>query len=277
MERLILVWLLTAVIHLIMTFSFAIRLAGVRTHRLAIAFSLYNVIFLGVNTANAIQGPLLAKLVEETINTAPVYQAEHMAALGWDIRSVLLAASLGTLLGVLLTPSFVRLFTYGILLFERIGSVPRLLLAMLHPMNLLKIARSLHLPRMEQARALTSFRSLRQRNIPWGFLIVNVFIAALWTTGVLSALYAGALVPAYRTTASTLSAVINGGATVLQALLVDPTSAMLTDQAIQGKRDEGDIRDMVQYLAVGRFIGTILSQFLLVPGAELVAFITQLL
>lgn len=277
MERLVLVWVLTGIIHLIMTFSFAIRLAGVRTHRLAIAFSLYNVIFLGVNTANAIQGPLLAKLVEETINTAPMYQAEHMTALGWDIRSVLLAASAGTLLGVLLTPSFVRLFTYGILLFEQLGSVPKLLLAILHPVNLGKIVRSLHLPRLEQARELTSFRSLRQVNIPWGFIIVNVFIAALWTTGVLSALYAGALVPAYRTTASTLSAVINGGATVLQALLVDPTAAMLTDQAIQGRRDESDIRDMVQYLAIGRFIGTVLSQFLLVPGAELVAFITQLL
>ena len=55
----------------------------------------------------------------------------------------------------------------------------------------------------------------------------------LWSTiGVLAASYASALAPQYARTAMTLSGVINGVGTLLLVLLVDPVSALITDQAL---------------------------------------------
>jgi len=69
MERLLIVAALTAVIHFTNTLAYAVRVSGVRTRRLATAFSLFNVIFLVASTANTIQAPILASMVELVIKT----------------------------------------------------------------------------------------------------------------------------------------------------------------------------------------------------------------
>ena len=99
--------------------------------------------------------------------------------------------------------------------------------------------------------------------------MINFVIVAIYTIGVLSSLYAGALVPEFRITASQLSAIVNGIATILLVTLVDPTCAYITDQAIRGKRKESDVRAMVFYIIMGRVFGTlIISQLLFLPSAE---------
>ena len=106
MERLLIVAALTAVIHFINTLAYAIRISGVRTRRLATAFSIFNVIFLVASTANTIQAPILASIVEMVIKTgqtqtgvrvtdaqlvnSAVYQA-LLASLSDNIRIVILA------------------------------------------------------------------------------------------------------------------------------------------------------------------------------------------
>ncbi|WP_341473726.1 lipid II flippase Amj family protein [Desulfofundulus thermobenzoicus] len=278
-DRILLIAALTAVIHLTDTLVYAVRLSGVITRRLATAFSLFQLISLLASTANLIQAPLLSSVVERTINTglqhtgtagqnlleSPLYY-QQLAHLCLDIRMIIFAATLGTVAGVLSTPAFNYIFTRVIFLFEEAGSIPRLILMLLSPYRL---ARTLH----KRPRYGVTFRPslpARPRNIPMAFLAANTLVIGIWTTGVLSALYAGALLPDYRSTASLLSGVVNGAATILSAMIVDPTAATITDQALRGTRDQRDVRQMVYYLCLTRVLGTILAQALFLPAAVLI-------
>ncbi|MDK2888150.1 MAG: hypothetical protein PWP72_1028 [Thermoanaerobacter sp.] len=246
------------------------------TRRLATAFSLFQIISLLASTANLIQAPLLSSVVEKTINTglkhasgplleSPLYH-HQLTLLGMEIRMIIFSATLGTVLGVLLTPAFNYIFTRVIFLFEEAGSIPRLIIILLSPRLLVKTLR-------KRPRYLGTLRaSLPQRpqNIPLTFFMAHTIVTGIWTTGVLSALYAGALLPEYRSTASLLSGVVNGVATILSAMIVDPTAAMITDQALRGIRDQRDIRQMVYYLCLTRVLGTILAQVFFLPAAHLI-------
>ncbi|WP_345788077.1 lipid II flippase Amj family protein [Desulfotomaculum copahuensis] len=276
-NRIFLIALLTAIIHLTDTLVYAVRLSGVTTRRLATAFSLFQIIALLASTANLVQAPLLSSVVESSINQgmekaattgrqlleSPFYQ-QQLNQLGFDIRLIILAATLGTIAGVIFTPAFNYVFTRVILLFEEAGSVPRLVLVVLSPRRLGRALRKrpLHVTAFSNA-----VKTGRQRSIPLSFLTANTAVIGIWTTGVLSALYAGALLPDYRSTASLLSGVVNGLATILSAMIVDPTAAMITDQAIRGQRGPGDVRQMVYYLCLTRILGTILAQILFLPAA----------
>jgi hypothetical protein len=119
--------------------------------------------------------------------------------------------------------------------------------------------------------------NLSLKGIPQTFLWVNLVLVSIYAIGVISSLYAGALVPEFRITASQLSAIVNGIATILLVTLVDPTCAYITDQAVRGKRKESDVRTMVFYLIGGRVVGTlIISQLLFLPAAEYIKMATLL-
>ena len=124
-----------------------------------------------------------------------------------------------------------------------------------------------------------AFRNLSSRKgaIPKTFIILNFFVTGIYTTGVLSALYAGALFPDFRAAAATLSAVVNGVATILSATVVDPTAAVITDQALRGDRSEEDVKQMAIYLSISRFLGTGFAQVIFVPSALLIKFMASLL
>jgi hypothetical protein len=65
--QLLIICVLTFVIHLIGTLAYAARIAGVRTRRIAVSFSLFNILILVSRTSNSFQGPFLAKRIENTI------------------------------------------------------------------------------------------------------------------------------------------------------------------------------------------------------------------
>lgn len=281
---LIAVAVLTAIIHLINTLIYAVRLAGVRTQRLATALSLFQVIFLLASTANLLQAPLMSSIVESAINeglkiggenllATPLYQA-LLSELNREIRLVILAASAGTIGGGLLIPSAVNFFIRGIVLLERIGSVPRIFFRMiLSPRLLFRLSGEVRFPSPGRFREV-----LREPlRIPVNFLVANVIVNAIWTTGVLSALYASALYPHYRSTAAYTSGIINGIATVLAATIVDPTAGMITDQALSGRREEKDVRQMAVYLTITRLIGTLLAQVIFVPAAWVIVYAVRLI
>ncbi|MCL6447477.1 MAG: lipid II flippase Amj family protein [Armatimonadetes bacterium] len=279
------VTVLTAIIHLVNTLIYAVRLAGVRTQRLAMAISLFNVIFLIASTANLIQAPLMSAIVENAINaglkysgggdllTNPFYQAQ-LAVLDRQIRVVILASTAGTILGGLLIPTTVKIFVRGIMLLEDTGSVPRILLKiLLAPRSLFRLAKAVQLPQPGRFRD-SLCEPLR---IPVHFLMANILVTGIWTTGVLSALYAGALNPQFRSTAALTSGIVNGVATVLAATVVDPTAAMITDQALRGVREEKDVRQMAIYLALTRLLGTLLAQAFFIPGAWIIVYVVRLI
>lgn len=275
MSRLLLVAGTMVVIHAIMTFAYAVRLAGVRTGRLAISLSLYNIIFLGASTANAIQVPVLAKLVEETIMIYDGDPGVYLAGLIADMRFTLAGAAVGTLLAALFLPSFVNVFVRAIMWFEETGSLPKLIKAGLNSQRLKALIESVQVPQWSAVKNMLSPQTIAGLNIPKGFLLANIFITALHATGLQAAMLAGGVLPEFRTTASGLSSVVYGGATMGLALIVDPMAAMVTDQALRGDRSEEDVKQMVRYLVLTRLIGTVLSQFILVPGAHAIAWIAH--
>jgi hypothetical protein len=255
------------------TLVYAVRFSGVSTKRLATAFSLFQIISLLASTANLIQAPLLSSIVEQTINTGLQQTSLHyslLLKLNHEFRLVIISATVGTIAGVLCTPVFTFVFTRIIFLFEVAGSIPKLFLMLLSPrwIFLLIAKKSLWTARR---------RLFYKRNIPLTFLVANVIIIGIWTTGVLSALYAGALIPNFRSTASLLSGIVNGLATILAAMIVDPTAAMITDEALRGDRGQDDIKQMIYFLCLTRILGTFLAQVIFLPAAYLIKYCTLLI
>src|SRR5476651_2161373 len=113
---------LTFIIHLIGTLAYAVRIAGVRTRRIAVSFALFNILVLVSRTSNSFQGPFLAKRVELNLQ----HPAAH-SLLG-DFRWLLFSASVATLVGAFLIPTFQRVFSRAVLDFQVHRSVPKLLL-----------------------------------------------------------------------------------------------------------------------------------------------------
>ena len=58
---------------------------------------------------------------------------------------------------------------------------------------------------------------------------------SLWTLGVFASLYAGYLKPELRVTCSNLSSVINGLATIMMFVFIDPQVSLMTDDVVEGR------------------------------------------
>ena len=91
-RQLLVICFLTFVIHLIGTLAYAVRIAGVRTRRIAVSFSLSNILILVSRTSNSFQGPFLAKRIESNIAGGVSF-----GLLG-DFRWMLFSATLATIL-----------------------------------------------------------------------------------------------------------------------------------------------------------------------------------
>lgn len=287
MDRLMAVVVLTTIIHLINTLIYAVRPAGVITKRLATAYSLFNVIFLIAQTANMLQAPFLGSIIDTAINRGmesagtaanfiqtAAYQQE-LTTLDYEIRTVILGATLGTLIGAIFIPTFITFFTKGIDLFDQVRSVPKMIaLVLFSPRKVAKMAKgAVRIPGREFFKqAITE-----KLTIPRKFLVLNIFVTGIYTTSVLSSMYACALYPDFRITASMLSGIINGIATILFATVVDPTAASITDQAMRGERPEKDIKQMSFYLAMTRLLGTLLAQVFFIPAAWVIKYVAQII
>ena len=93
--------------------------------------------------------------------------------------------------------------------------------------------------------------------------------------GVVASLYAGYLNPEFRVTASQLSAVINGFATILLFALIDPQLSVMTDDVVEGRMDAALFRRAIIWVSLSRFAGTGLAQLLFVPAAFAIAWVAN--
>src|ERR1051325_3202933 len=118
--QLAIILLLTFVIHLIGTLAYSVRIAGVRTRRIAVSFALFNILVLVSRTSNVFQGPFLARRMERSL----AHPALHN--LVSDFRWLLLSATFATIVGAFLIPTFQRIFSKAVLEFQVHRSVPRL-------------------------------------------------------------------------------------------------------------------------------------------------------
>ncbi len=263
--QVILVFILTFVIHLISTLSYALRIAGVRTKRIAVSLALFNVLVLVSRTSNTFQAPLLAKHVERSILSPGNSNIET------ELRWMVLAASLATLAGIILIPTFQRLFTSAIHTFGEYRSIPRMLLHAFSFSSIREIKNIASLPRP------ANMSRLSLRRAPHKILIFNIIATALITVGVFASLYAGYLQPELRVTANNLSPVVNALSTVLLFVFIDPYLSLLTDDVVSGHETETYFRKCVVLFAVSRLIGTLLAQFLLTPAARVIQIISEII
>ncbi|MFA5928879.1 MAG: lipid II flippase Amj family protein [Candidatus Margulisiibacteriota bacterium] len=267
MRTVVLVCFFTMMIHLAETLALSMRLAGVRTKQVATSISFVNASFLISRMSNMLQAPLLGAMVDAAVNPTTGFTA---TLLGANFRWIIFAAFWGNLLGAFLTPTFARIFEKAIYRFEQRGSIPVLIMEGLEPKNMKAIICSFRWPRM------ASLKSIHWKSIPHSFIYLNVLMVSIYAIGVLSSLYAGAMLPEYRATAVNLSGIVNGMATILLALMVDPTGAYIVDQVVRGKRPEADARSMVFFLILGRLVGTLfISQLLFWPAAQYIMSATQ--
>ena len=264
--QLLLICFLTFVIHIIGTLAYSVRIAGVRTRRIAVSLALFSILVLVSRTSNSFLGPFLAKRVETSLDSVV-----HSALLD-DFRWLLVSASLATIAGAFLIPTFQRAFCRAVLHFQTHRSVPKLILHGFFKGGLSYVKDVATIP---AANNMTDIRSGHGVSIK--ITLLNVAATALWTVGVFASLYAGVLDPSVRVTSSTLSSIINGGATIMMAIFIDPHMSGMTDDVIEGKVTESQFRKAIVWLVGSRLTGTIVAQALLVPSAMLIAWVARVI
>lgn len=249
---------LTFVIHLIDTLAYSVRLNSVKSGQFALSFSLFNLFVLISRSANMFQAPLIGFIIGVSISQGidPIN----------DMRKVILASTIGVLVGIFLIPTFLKVFEVAVRKLEITGSIPSLVVEALQINNIKRMVRSATKP------SKTMIQRLRYREIPKRLLIINVLITGIYTIGVLAANYSAILVEEqYRLAAVGSSGMINGLATILLTLFIDPKSAIITDQAIRGTRPYGDVKALVVLLITTKLVGTLLGQILFLPAAKVIA------
>ena len=262
--QIIIVLLLTFIIHLISTLSYSVRIVGTRTRKIAVSFALFNIMVLISRTSNSFQAPLLAKWVENNINlnTNPGT---------YEIRFILFVATLATIFGAFLIPTFQRILSKAVMNFSVHKSMPKLILHSFTKTGIKQLRKEISIPNRENL----SINS--KAKFPLKIFIFNILAVAILSVGVLSSLYAGFITPELRTTASSLSAIVNGFATILMFVIIDPYLSILTDEVVEGKFAESEFRRTIRYMVFARVIGTILAQLLLVPFAHFIALVAEII
>ena len=259
--ELLLICALTGVINLIGALAYAARIAGVRTGRIALSFALFNVLLLVSRTSNGFLGPFLAKRIETALATG------GGDMLLWELRLVLLSAAIAVALGIVLVPTGQRVFAAAITSFQQNRSTTRLLLRSVTPAGLRTIREAVAIP---TKGTLSSLK--KPRGVGWGVLAANAIAQGLLAVGVIASLYAGYLEPEFRVTASQMTAIVNGFATILLFALIDPQISALTDDVVDGSVSEATFRRAMIWVSLSRLAGTLAAQVLLVPAAIVIAY-----
>lgn len=255
-QNLVVIFILTMIIHMVETSSYSLRFAGVKVNKLAVALSLLGITVLVSRTANLIQAPMTAKFIDYS-RIDPTFDVLEY------LRIILIASSGGTVLGIFLFPTFVNLWGRVISKLEIAGSLPKLI-------------SSVTIGQLRNAKYYVqkpSFKisEIRYLGIPKRFMLLNILVTAIYTVGVLSSLYAAYLVPELGTAASHSSGLINGIATILLTIFIDPQVGLITDKACNDVLYKEKLGKIYLLLMVTRFFGTLLAQLLLIPGAYFIS------
>lgn len=263
-EKLIYISLFIFIIHSIETLAYAVRLSGARVKMIASALSLFNIMVMISRLANMMQQPFTGSLID----TAPINQALELVEM--QFRFLIGASTIGTIFGILLLPTFIALFSRAIIhLSEEKGSVPSLFKRLF---SLLYIKRSIahfSLPKFSY------LRGTKVKDIPIRLFLVNMLITAIYTIGVLAALYAALIVPERASTAIMASGLINGIATILLVIFVDPKVSVVADDVVNQRGSYQYLKNISIMMVISRLIGTLLAQLLFIPGAKYIAWFTK--
>lgn len=236
--------------------TYTSRISAVRTTRAATAVAVYNFFFLIARLGQQVFAPMIGAIADY-IGTEPTLGPSDLAH---SLRWVLLGTSIGTALGWVFMPTLVQIYDKAIIKTDQLGSIHAVLVALLNPKRWPAVVGCLRRP------SFFGITKADLQRIPKVFICANVFVISIHTVGVVASVYAGFSLPDLERTASLLSSVVNGFATIALGLIVDPTTAVITQETIDGKRPVKDVYAMGLLLIASMFIGTIVSQLLLEPA-----------
>ena len=262
---LMLVILLSVFVTALSSTTVVSRISAAITLRVATAFAIYNLFFLITRLAQQIYAPIIGTIVDTAMKTNSILRLQ------FQLRLIILGATLGTLIGWLLMPTFVEIYKKGINGMEKFGSLPKLIINSFNPKYIKKWIECLRKPSLMGV----TLKSLNE--IPKTFIYANVIVISIYTVGVLCALYSSAVNSEYARQTTLLSSVVNGVATILIALIVDPMSSLITDQAVAGERPLRHVKIMAVFLIAGMFAGTLISQLIFLPASEFIIFCSRIL
>ncbi len=265
-ERLVIIFCFTCIIHLISTLSYSVRLVGIKTGRIALSFALFNILMLASRTANSLQAPLLAKVVENNLLTTLNLKIDLVFHL------LIAAASLGSLIGAFLIPTFQVLLSKLVVQFNMQRSVTKLFLHSFSKIGVKFLKNNLKTP---SSQNIEHFKNLNK--IPKKLLLLNIIVVALLTTGSFSSMYAAFINENLRLTAGNLAPIITGISTVLLVLFIDPFFSLLTDDCLEGTCSPAYFNKCVVLMVASRFAGTVLAQLVFIPLAKLVTIIAKII
>lgn len=257
--------------------AYAARLSGVETGRIATSISLFNLFVTFGRLANIFASVTVGPLTDHAGDAAAkFFAAGRMADLAhlqstleWQLRLIIFAGTVGMVVFALFLPMFIYMFKRGVRSFEKRGSIPHSLFRLADPAVIGDVLRANRVP------TLPRIRQFSIAHLPMRMLVFNIVITAVYSIGVVSSFYASVLDPISARTALSLSGIINGIGTIAFTLFVDPTSSMITDEAVHGKRPIEDVRSMVFFLALTAIVGTLVSQIIFWPSAKLIEIVAH--
>ncbi|MBK9635025.1 MAG: lipid II flippase Amj family protein [Bacteroidetes bacterium] len=256
--------ILTFVIHFVGTLSYAVRIVGVNTKKVALTLSLFNILVLVSRTANTFQAPLVANIIEKDIVAGILTPQEFF------FHSIIFSATFGTLIGILCIPTFQRMLGHAVNEFSVSKSMIRVVFKIFDKKFWSVLNKSITIP---SAKNLDF--SILKGKISFWYVLINLLGTSILTIGVIAAIYAGYLNPDFRTTSSNLSSVINGFATFFMLIFLDPYLSIMVDETVHKKMAENVFRRYMVLLLFSRLFGTILAQFMLYPAAEIISMIAE--
>ncbi|WP_027409115.1 lipid II flippase Amj family protein [Anoxybacteroides tepidamans] len=264
-SKVMIISLCLLVITTIETLAYSARISGARVKLIATAISLFSTLVVVSRLSTTIQQPLTAKLIAE----AP--EINKLGFIEEQYRILIAVTSIGVLLGIFLFPTFINIFSRAIVqLSNQQGSMVTLFFKFFNIAGVKKVVKCFKLPRFTYLKGITF------KTIPKRLFIMNIMISAIFTTGVLSSIYASLLVPNnYAQTALMSSGIINGIATILLTLFIDPKASVLADKVMKNQIDYIYLKSYCLTMVSSKFLGTIVAQFLFIPAAYYVAWFAK--
>ena len=258
--QIIIVLVLNFIISIIGTLAYSVRLVGVRTGKIAITFAVFNVLMLVSRTAVTFQSPLLTKFVESNSSSNELVRIFNL---------IIVTSGIASIAGAFLIPTFQKMFSKAVNHFSTERSIPKLILHSFSKTGIRYMKDSIAIPVRE------SLTSINFNNLPKRILFYNFISVAIITAGAFAPIYAGSLAPNLRATCLSLSPIINGTATILTSIFIDPHLSIMTDDVVDGKCSEEDFRGCVIAMVGSKVIGTFTALALFIPASYLIAFIAN--
>ena len=260
--QIVIVLILNILISIIGTLAYSVRLVGIRTGKIAITYSVFNILSLISRLAVTFQVPLLTKYVEHNENSGNVLYIFYL---------IIVISGVATVAGAFLIPTFQRIFYKGVIHFSIDKSIPKLIIHSFSKAGISYMKDCIAIP------VSTNITKIKYKKLPVKIIIFNLIAVSLITVGSLAPIYAGRIAPDLRATCITLSSIINGTATVLMSIFIDPQLSIMTDEVIEGKCTEEDFRSCVVAMVGSKSIGTFASILLLIPASYLIVFMAQII